>query len=379
MSKPHILFFVTEDWYFWTHRRSLALAALERGYQVTLVTRVQEKKEDIERAGIKLIPSMIKRSSINPMQEIKTILELIQIYRLERPDIVHHVALKPAIYGTLAARITGVGRIVNAFGGLGHLFSSTDFKTRIIRNLISILLRITFLGKGIRLILQNPEDIRKIVDNNISDLSKTVLIPGAGVNLDNFRFSSVSKGVPIIMYAGRLLWSKGVGDFVQAAEILTDRGIGFRSVLVGRPDKDNPASIAEECLIEWVQQGIIEWWGYRDNMAKVLKEACLVVLPSKYGEGVPKILIEAAAVGRPLIATNIPGCRDVVRHNINGLLVPPGNPEALADAIETLLSDQELRLTMGINSRSLVESEFSEELIINKTFSVYEDLLSWRN
>jgi glycosyltransferase involved in cell wall biosynthesis len=313
------------------------------------------------------------------MREIKTILELIQIYRLERPDIVHHVALKPAIYGTLAARITGVGRIVNAFGGLGHLFSSTDFKTRIIRNLISILLRVTFLGKGIRLILQNPEDIRKIVDNNISDLSKTVLIPGAGVNLDNFRFSSVSKGVPIIMYAGRLLWSKGVGDFVQAAEILTDRGIGFRSVLVGRPDKDNPASIAEECLIEWVQQGIIEWWGYRDNMAKVLKEACLVVLPSKYGEGVPKILIEAAAVGRPLIATNIPGCRDVVRHNINGLLVPPGNPEALADAIETLLSDQELRLTMGINSRSLVESEFSEELIINKTFSVYEDLLSWRN
>ena len=371
-----VLYLISEDWYFWSHRRSIALAALNHGYKVTLVTHVDEKKEEITNAGIKLVPSRMKRSSVNPFYELGTIFELIRVYHQEKPDLVHHVALKPVLYGTLAAKLTGVDCIVNALGGLGHIFSSSDRRISVLRKIISIFYRLTFTGKSSRLILQNPDDKKIIIDNKISSLEKIELIRGSGANLDYFSYQQEPPGVPVVMYAGRLLWSKGIGDLFKASEILLKRKIVFKSIIVGRPDPENPESIPIDQLREWCQSDGFEWWGYHEDMASVLSQAAIVVLPARFREGLPKVLIEAAAIGRPLITTDIPGCREIVRQDWNGLLIPPGNPESLATAIAELLADKKLRQLMGKNSRELVENEFSEEKVINQTLSIYQELLS---
>ena len=375
MSKPHILFFVTEDWYFWSHRRSIAIAALENGYKVTVVTRVHQLGTEIESAGMNLIPIDIKRSSLNLFFELKTIIEIFRIYRRENPDIVHQVGLKPILYGTWAARFTGIRGIINAFGGLGHLFTAKSWSNKVIKKFIILIYRFTFSKDNIRLILQNPNDIQQIVDHRITSDKKTILIRGAGVDLESFAYSKEPGGTPVIMYAGRMLWSKGVGDLVKSAEILAKRKVECRIVLVGRPDPENPLSIPQKKLEEWVEGGFIEWWGYRDDIAQVLKESAIVVLPSVYGEGVPKILIEAAAVGRPIIATDIPGCREIVHDGINGLLVPGNDIEALTSAIERLLNDNDLRQIFGSEGRKLVENEFSDQIVSQATLEIYREFL----
>ena len=376
ISSPRkkIVIFISEDWYFWSHRRSIAIEALRRGYDVTLITRVNELQTEIEKDGIKLIPSRMIRSSINPLRELITLVDLVRIYRQEKPDIVHHVALKPVIYGTWAALLTGVPGIVNAFGGLGHLFSSKSWATGLIKNLFVFILRLTLKNDRIRIIVQNPVDFQLLIDRKITDESRLKLIRGAGADLDYFFHIEEPGGTPVLVYAGRLLWSKGVGDFVRAVEILKDQNINFRAVLIGRPDPENPESIPLSKLREWEERDLIEWKGYQEDMAKELSSGVLIVLPTFYGEGVPKILIEAAAVGRPIIATNIPGCMEIVKHDWNGLLISPHSPEELASAIKKLLEDKDLRYQMGSNGRLMVEKEFSEELVIQQTFSLYEEL-----
>ncbi len=375
MTKPHILFFVTEDYYFWSHRRSIAIAALDNGYKVTVVTRAHALHAEIKNAGMNLIPINIKRSSLNPILELKTIIDTIKIYRKESPDIVHQVAMKPILYGTWAARITGIRGIINAFGGLGHLFTAKSWSNNLIKKLITFVYRITFSKDNIRLILQNPTDIQQIVDHKITSIKKTVLIRGAGVDLQEYNYSQETDGIPVVMYAGRMLWSKGVGDLVKSAELLSKRNIYCRVVLVGRPDPENPQSIPQNKLEEWAKIGSIEWWGYRDDMSQVLKESTIVVLPSVYGEGVPKVLIEAAAVGRPIIATNIPGCREIVQDGVNGLLVPGNDIEALTSAIQSLIYDKKLRVNYGLAGRKLVENEFSDQVVTQATLEIYEELL----
>jgi len=373
-TKLKILFFISEDWYFWSHRRSIAIEAIRRGYEVVLVSRVNELQEEIEQLGIKLIPSRLVRKSVNPFGELKTLLELIRIYRQEKPDIVHHVALKPIIYGTLAARITNIPGIVNAFGGLGHLFSSSNWRTRFLKNLFILILRLTLNNDRIRIILQNPVDFQRLIKNKVVDGDKLKLIRGAGADLGYFIPTEEPEGTPVLVYAGRLLWSKGVGDFVHALEIIKDQEIDFRAVLIGKPDPDNPESIPINKLEKWEEKGLIEWKGFREDMALELSSATMIVLPTYYGEGVPKILIEAAAASRPIITTKIPGCMEIVKDNWNGLLIPPHKPEELARAICKLINDKDLRQEMGKNGRMLVEKEFSEEIVLEQTFSLYEEL-----
>jgi len=373
-TKLKILFFISEDWYFWSHRRSIAIEAIRRGYEVVLVSRVNELQEEIEQLGIKLIPSRLVRKSVNPFGELKTLLELIRIYRQEKPDIVHHVALKPIIYGTLAARITNIPGIVNAFGGLGHLFSSSNWRTRFLKNLFILILRLTLNNDRIRIILQNPVDFQRLIKKKVVDGDKLKLIRGAGADLGYFIPTEEPEGTPVLVYAGRLLWSKGVGDFVHALEIIKDQEIDFRAVLIGKPDPDNPESIPINKLEKWEEKGLIEWKGFREDMALELSSATMIVLPTYYGEGVPKILIEAAAASRPIITTKIPGCMEIVKDNWNGLLIPPHKPEELARAICKLINDKDLRQEMGKNGRMLVEKEFSEEIVLEQTFSLYEEL-----
>ncbi len=369
--KLRILFFITEDWYFWSHRLPIARAARDAGFEVLIATRVGQHKERIEKEGFRLIPIGLKRKNKNIIKEIYSILEIIRIYRKEKPDIVHHVAIKPILYGSLAAWLTGVPNVVNAVTGLGFIFIKKGWLASAIRKLIVFIYHLAFLSKNTFAIFQNPEDLKLFVDLHIVKNDRAVLIRGSGVDIARFLNLPEPVGVPVIMLASRMLWDKGIKELVDATGQLHNNGVKCRTVLVGIPDPENPASIPEHVLRDWHAEGIVEWWGYRSDIAEVFAKSNIAVLPS-YREGLPKVLLEAASCGRSIVATDVPGCREIVCHNENGLLVPPHDSKSLADALKVLIGDPELRATMGARGRKIVESEFSEEIVVKQTMEVYE-------
>ena len=373
--KRKILFLVTEDWYFWSHRLPLAKAAVANGYEVVLATRVTDHGKRITDQGIRLIPLGLRRRSKNPFCELSSILELIRIYRAERPDLVHHVALKPVLYGSIAARICGIRSVVNAIAGLGYVFVATGVKGMFLRSVMTGLYKLAFSHGNCMGVFQNPEDRKVFIDRGIIRPEQSILIRGAGVNTKLFSPSPEADGVLKIILASRMLWDKGVGELVEAARILKRRSVAGSVILVGQPDPDNPASIPEKTLARWNSEGVVSWLGFRDDVAELLNQSHIAVLPSSYGEGVPKGLLEAAATGLPLVATDIPGCREVVRPDVNGFLIPPRDPDGLARVLNILLQDREMRRRMGRASREIAVNEFSEEQVVESTLSLYENLL----
>ena len=371
--KPRILFFVTEDWYFWSHRLPIARAVRDSGFEVLITTRVNHHKARIEKEGFRLIPISLERRSKSIIKETLSVLEMIRIYRREKPDIVHHVAVKPVLYGSWAAGIAGIPAVVNALAGMGFIFVAQGWKASILRRLVFFAYRSAFSAGNAVGIFQNPEDLRLFVDAGIIKSGKAVLIRGSGVDTSRFIHLPELSGIPTIVLASRMLWDKGVGEFVDAARQLREDGVNCHAVLVGIPDPENPASIPEETLLLWHSEGIVEWWGYREDMPDVFAKANIVVLPS-YREGLPKVLIEAASCGRAIVATDVPGCREIVRHNENGLLVSPRDSKALSDALKILIRDSELRAKMGARGREIVEAEFSEEIVVRQTMEVYEKI-----
>lgn len=374
-----ILYVIPEDWFFWTHRRTLAKAMREAGFEVVVVTRVSKHRQQIEAEGFRIVPFQLRRSSRNPVAEIHAILELYRIYQRESPLLVHHLTIKPVLYGAVAASLAGVPGVVSSVPGLGHVFVAKGKKAQLLRTLIKSAYWVAFRINGHRsqIIFENQDNCETFVKAKLAKPSQANVIRGlAGATCDELDVeNSLPIGTPIVMMAGRLLWSKGVGELVEAGKIVRLRGLSCRVVLVGEPDTDNPSAVPEATLHDWHRQGIIEWWGRRSDMPAVLAQASIVVLPSMYGEGLPKILIEASAVGRPIIASNIPGCRDVVRHCENGLLVPPGDVEALADAIMLLLQYPDARAKMGANGRRIVSEEFTDAQIVAETMSIYRRLV----
>ncbi len=371
--KPRILFFITEDWYFWSHRLPIARAARDVGFEVLIATRVNQNKERIKNEGFKLIPIGLERKSRNIFKEVLSIFEIVKIYRREQPDIVHHVAVKPVLYGSWAARIVGIPAVVNALAGLGFIFVAQGWKVSIFKRLVVIAYRLAFSAKNTIGIFQNPEDFKLFVDAGIAKSEKAVLIRGSGVDTERFISLPEPEGVLVIVLASRMLWDKGVGEFVEAGQILRKDGIECRMILVGNPDPENPASIPEKTLLSWQAEGIVEWWGHRDDVSEVFAQSNIVALPS-YREGLPKVLLEAASCGRAIVATDVPGCREIVRNNINGFLVPPYDPKTLADAIKILIENPELRAKMGARGREIVIAEFSEENVVKQTMEVYEKI-----
>lgn len=372
---PKLLFFITEDWYFCSHRLPLAKAARAAGYDVAILTHVQAHRSIIEAAGIRIIPLDLQRRSLNPFRELKTLLQIIKVYRSEKPDIVHQVAMKPVLYGSVAAWCTKVNRVINAFAGMGFLFSSQRWLAKILRPFVTVLFRVVLNSGNSRLILQNPDDLNLLVAAQAIDESRIALIRGAGVDVSLYTMAEEPSGIMTILLASRMLWDKGVGEFVQAAELIRQRGISARFVLVGTGDAENPRSIPEETLKSWHESGVVEWWGKRNDMPQVFAQAHLVCLPSTYGEGIPKVLIEAAACGRPIVTTDMPGCREIVRHGVNGLLVPPKDSIALADALQQLLENPDLRREMGAKGREMVVQEFAQEIVIEQTLALYGEAL----
>ncbi len=370
-----LLLLISEDWYFWSHRLSLARAAVAAGYEVALATRVSRYREAIEQQKIRVYPlQWFQRASTMPGRELATMYELLRIYRDFRPDVAHHVALKPVIYGTLAARLTGVATIVNALAGLGFVFQSSARSARLLRPLVAGAMRFTLNLRNGSVIVQNDADRRALIDQRLVAAERIEIIRGSGVDLAQFVPTPEPQGVPIVVLPARMLWDKGVREFVEAARLVRAGGIAVRFVLVGRPDRQNPQSIPRSQLEDWTRDGAVEWWGLRLDMPAVLAHSTVVCLPS-YHEGLPKVLLEAAACARPIVATDIPGCREIAHAGQNALLIPIGDAKALAQAIQSLLADAQMRHDFGTCGRRIVKQQFSDQMVAEQTLALYARLL----
>jgi glycosyltransferase involved in cell wall biosynthesis len=363
---PKLIFVVTEDWYFVSHRLALAEEAVRRGYEVVLVTRVSSHRPAIEKNGIRVIPFEMNRRGINPLGVLGEALTLAQIYRREKPDVVHHVALRAVVVGGLAAWISGVDHVVSAITGMGFLFAE-EGRRPWIRRLVGRALPL--LTRGL-VIVQNGSDAAQVKSFGVSP-ERIRLIAGAGVDTEKYHPTGRHNHRLIVMLAARLLWDKGVGEFVEVARLL--QGTGARFVLVGMTDADNPAGVSEYQVRAWIGQGVVEWWGHQDDMAATLAKADIFCLPS-YREGMPKAILEAMATGLPCISTDVPGCRDVVLHEETGILVPAKDAVALAGAVTALLADEGKRIAMGELGRRRVVAEFSDAVVIGATMSVYQEI-----
>jgi len=373
--KTKLLFFVTEDWYFFSHRIDLAREAKNAGYHVSVLTRVNQLGNKIRAEGFELIPLEINRGGVNPFQELKTLLKIREIYNKIKPDIVHHVALKPVIYGGLITLFNSKIKVVNLVAGFGSIFSSNKFKARLLRPLVVLLFKKIFIRKGSFVVVQNYEDRDFLVNELRIAPSFVSVIKGSGVDIKKFFPTKEPHGIVSVALVSRLLWDKGIREFVEAVNILKERGLEFSALLVGEPDDHNMAAVGCSQLREWQHSGLVNCLGYVDDVPKLWKNTHIAVLPS-YREGLPKSLIEAAACARPIVTTDTSGCKEVVKDNKNGLLVPVRNSVALANALAKLIVDAELRGKMGVESRQMVEKEFSNDKIIAKTLGLYQKLLN---
>jgi glycosyltransferase involved in cell wall biosynthesis len=374
--RPKLLFLITEDWFFHSHFIDRAIAAREAGFAVTVVARVRAHGASIAERGLQIIPLEMARTGMNPWREARAIAEIYRIYRRERPDIVHQIAVKPILYGGLAARLAGIPAVVNAPVGMGYVFSSGQAKAKLLRPAMLLAYRSLMSPRNGWVIFENPDDRDYFADLGIVDPRRCRLIRGAGVDMDLFAPAEKEPpGPPLVVLAARLLWDKGVGEFAEAARGLRAQGVQARFALVGAPDPLNPAAVDKARIEAWRQEGILEIWDRREDMPAVWRQAHIACLPS-YREGLPKALIEAAASGLPIVATDAPGCREIARNGENGLLVPARSSPALADALRTLIENPELRRRMGQRSRELSVAGFSTTRINEETLAVYRESLA---
>lgn len=369
-----IIFLVTEDWYFCSHRLPIARAARDAGFEVIVATRVSECGNIIEQEGFRLISlKHFKRERVNPWHIIREIIEVTALYRKEKPKIVHHVAIKPVVVGSISARLAGVKAVVNAVAGLGFVFSSDKLRARVMRPVLKILLR--FCLKHSVVIVQNPDDKNGMIEQGLIHKDQAELILGSGVDVDYFQLLPEPEGVFTIALVSRMLWDKGVGELISAIHVLRDKGVELRVLLAGKPDLANLNSIPAEQLKRWHDEGSVEWLGHVKDVRAVWSQAHVAVLPSYYREGLPKCLLEAAACGRPIVTTNMPGCREVVPDGETGLLVSPRSVEELSSAIYKLYQAAEMRRNMGAKARALIECKMSETKVSRAMLEVYAKLL----
>ena len=361
-----LIYIVSEDWVFVSHRLTLAKQAIKDGYDVAVITNISNHEDVLLSAGLKVFNINFCRSFKRPFSDIHSIYQLIKLFRLLKPEVIHNVGLKISLISSIAAFIARVPVAINAYTGLGYVFSSNDMLARVIRLLLNSPLKYLNHRASTWVVFQNEDDEALFENSNLINKERTLLIKGSGVDVNEFPFSDELPGQLKVMLASRLLWDKGVGEFIEASRQLKISYPEVTFVLVGDVDEQNPLSLTKEIIDSWVNEGFIEWWGHKQNMPEVLKLAHIVALPS-YREGLPKVLLEAASIGRALVATDAPGCREIVRDGVNGFLVQAKESKCLAEAIEKLILNKELRTQMGLKSREIIKTELSSE-IINKQF-----------
>ena len=370
-----LIIIVNELWFFLSHRLPVALAARNAGYEVHIASRsgTMDELEQLKQEQLQFHPINFHRSSTGLWQEFKTLLELNKLYKEIQPDIVHHVTIKPVLYGTLVARWVGGIKILNAISGLGYLFIAQGWQSSIRKKLLLWGYRAILYGKKVWILFQNPDDQALFFQHKIIHPQYTSIIKGSGVDLNQFALSAIPKGKIQIILVARMLWDKGVGEFVESATVLKKQGIDADFILVGSIDPGNPESISTKQLEQWNRSGVVKWLGERSDITQLLTESHIAVLPS-YREGLPKSLIEAAAVGRPIITTDVPGCREVVKEGENGFLVPARDAKKLAVVIKKLINNPKLLIVMGKKSRLIAEQEFSIQKVITKTLTLYSKI-----
>ena len=327
--------------------------------------------ERLQAAGFRWIEFPLSRRGTNPLFEMITVARLSQLYRQEKPNIVHHFTIKCVLYGSLAARLAGVRRIINAITGLGYVFIGSNQQANRLLFMVKRLYRLAL--HDTRVIFQNEDDRALFLEMGLVNPAQCNLIAGSGVDTDCFKPTPEPEGIPLVVLPARLLWDKGVGEFVEAARLLRTEGISARFALVGDTDPENPAGVPEQQLHDWQAEGVVECWGWQKDMSSVYERANIVCLPS-YREGLPRTLVEAAACGRALVAADVPGCREIVHNAENGLLVPVRDIQALAAALKTLALDPCMRQEMGLCGRAMVEASFSVEKVVSETLQVYRGL-----
>ena len=363
----HVVFLIGEDWFFASHFRVRALAARAAGWRVTILTRTGRAVDALRAEGFEVIDVDFRRARLNPLAEFRLLRSIAGHYRALKPDLAHHIALKPIVLGSIAAGLAGVPAVINAPVGLGYVFSSDQLKARLLRPVVRAAMNRLIGARGALAVFENEEDRADAVRVRAIPAERTTVIGGAGVDLAAFHPVPKPEAPVRVVLGARLLRQKGVLDFIAAARILRERGVAAECVVAGEPDPENPHSLTREELAD----PAITWVG-RVEMAPLLAAAHIACLPTFYREGLPKFLLEAMAAGLPCVTTSVVGCREAVADGESGLLVPPRDPVALADALERLVADPALRARMGAAGRARAETLFADEAVCAATLAVYE-------
>ena len=375
MRRLRICLVITEDWYFWSHRRSLAQYLIAAGHEVHLVTRLSHLESEIQAAGITPHRVGLRRATRNPLREGQVCWRMAGLFQRLQPDVVHLVGMKPILYGSIAARRAGVPATVCAIAGLGWLFTPGGILKSAAREIFTRYFRVALANRsGVGFLVQNSHHREVLERRRMAGAQQTTIVAGAGVDPNRFRFLPEQQSTPTILTHARMLWDKGIGDLVAAARIMQRQNVGCQIRLVGDPDPANPASIPVEQLQAWNQEGIVQWESRRNDIPNLLAQAHIACLPS-YHEGFPLSLVEALACGRPVVTNDIPGCRDAVQHNVTGLLVEKQNSQALAAALTQLVESSALRQQMGQRGHQDVLRRMTSQIVNQQTLACYEQLL----
>jgi glycosyltransferase involved in cell wall biosynthesis len=373
-DRARLLFICNVAWFFVSHRLPLARAALAAGYDVHVAADYAAEREvrDIEAIGARFHRVPLSRGGINPVHDLRLFARLRRLCRDIRPHIVHNVTIKPMIYGSLAARFCGVRGIVNAVSGVGYAFTDGRGGRKLLRSFARLAYQVAFKDKRVHVIFQNEDDQAQFVSGGLIEREHSTIIRGSGVDLARFIVGKPPQEPPVvILMPARALRDKGVVEFAAAAARLRQEGRLVECVLAGGLDPDNPASLTREEVRALEVSSGMKWLGHVDDMPARLAACHIVCLPS-YREGLPKALIEACASGRPIVTTDVPGCRDVVADGQNGLLIPSRDSSALAAALARLVDDAEMRARMGTKSRQRAQAMFSVSDVVRQTLAIYE-------
>lgn len=371
--KKKILFICNTDWFFVSHRLPIAIEALNSGYEIHIATNLKSKKNYLEKLNINCHNIFFERYKLSPIKDLIVSCKILFLIAKIRPDIVHSITIKPVLLGGLALRIFPKINYIVSISGLGYVFSSDiSIKSFLTKFLVKILYLVALRRKNLHMIFQNLNDIKVISNILKKKIDNYTLIPGSGVDLNKYKPKPFPKGEPVILFAARLLKSKGIYEFVNTAKIIKNA----RFIIVGKFDKESDDSISQNELDDWVNSGIVEYWGFKDDMHEIINLAHMIIFPSFYGEGLPKILIEAAACGRPVITTDQHGCKDSVDNNITGFIVPKRDVNSIVKCVNLLLKFPDKLNKMSKKSRNLAEKKFDIKFVIHKHLIIYKKILS---
>lgn len=377
MSAKKLVIATNHPRFFLNHRLGLAERARAEGYRVIGLFPDGKETLDVQAKGFETVTLPLSRKGTSPLAELNSLWSFYKQLVKIQPDIYHGFTIKPVIYGALAARLAKVPQIYGTITGLGYVFIETGWKAKLLRSLVCRLYQFSFHHKNIKIVFQNLDDQSLFLENKLIQQDKTLIIPGTGVDTKKFEPNTTNNKVPHILVATRILRHKGIGDLVEACKILYQKNLQFRLTIAGQVDPQNPASFTQQELEIWNQLPFCDCIGYQKDIVKVYAYADIVALPS-FREGFPLGLVEAAACGKPIVATDVPGCRDIVVHGYNGFLSKVKNVTSLAAYLEKLIVSESLRKKMGRNSRALAEQKYEAQHVLGQYMSLYrspEELL----